>query len=190
MQTPKEVTRIAWLFAGVGLLLMLSSALAFLTFPREDFLQSRADAPPPLWVFRLMSRVFEHLQIVAIVTGVLGAAALVGGINFLRLRRWARTVLEGLSYIALTYIVGFMLIWLIGWISAAASVVVAAAGTFHETFGIWGAIIGTLFVLLAGAGFAAVALIYVPRLLVFPLIRIIKYLRSEALRDVLTRSAQ
>jgi len=192
MQRPKEVTRIAWLFIGIGSLLALTCTVALLTSPYPDASEAEDSTwpLPDLWIVRLADKVFfEHSRIFLLVMTGLGTLAVIGGISFLFLRRWARFVLEALSYLALAYIAGFLLIWLIGCMSAAASVEVAAADAFLERFGIWGAIIGTLFFLLAGAGLAAVVLIYVPKLLLFPLVRIVGYLRSKALRDAVRRAA-
>jgi len=46
---------------------------------------------------------------------VFGALALVAGVEFLKLKPWARTILEVLSWLSLVYVIGFGLLWVAMW---------------------------------------------------------------------------
>ena len=104
---PHSMTIVGWLAIGSGCLMMLSAAMVFLAsrsmLPEGIFPHDPALALPD-WIFR-------HLDSLAVAQTLVGMLAVVAGAAFLRLRAWARPILEIMAWIALAYVLGFAFFW-------------------------------------------------------------------------------
>ena len=107
---PTCVTVIGWVWIILGGLTCLFATMAlFMSIMMGGVGQDDPDKP---FIFDI----FPYLSVVQIGVAVLG---LISGIHFLRLRSWARSVLECLTWLGLVFTVGFMVVWLFGWGSMA-----------------------------------------------------------------------
>ena len=59
----------------------------------------------------------QYFDILILVQAVFAAYLLIAAIKFLKLRAWARTVLEVVCWLGLAYMVGFTGFWISGWIA-------------------------------------------------------------------------
>lgn len=89
----------------------------------------------------------------------LASLGLVSGINLLRLKAWARNVLEVRSWLLLLFVLGFMVFWIFSWVSITSSH--APSG-----FGVMGVLLGVVITGIYGV----------------PLGIMIKYLRGPKVR--------
>lgn len=58
-----------------------------------------------------MPFIFKIFSLLAVVQIGVAALGLISGINFLKLKAWSRSVLEGLTWLLLIFILGFMFFW-------------------------------------------------------------------------------
>lgn len=170
---PTTVTVIGWVFVLSGILALTGAVLGLAAWravpaPRSALLlPPLADAPLPLvWASSLLD-IFEGL---VLAQGVTAAIAIVAGLQFLRLRKWTRSVLEGLAWFSLVFILGVGLTWVGTWISVTARMT-DTAGVPPRLFTVMGAMLGV--------GTAAVWSL--------PIAVIIMLLRGAAVRQALGR---
>ena len=115
IQRPTSVTVIGWLYIGFGILGLLSGVL----FTAMSFLMrstmTGAQMPPPSpdepAFFRLMTSMFDWFWLFGVAQVVVMSLMIWSGAAFLRLRAWARTVVEIIAWLGLTYNVGFGVLW-------------------------------------------------------------------------------
>lgn len=99
---PTCVTVIGWFWIVVGGLTVLSGIMGLVVMPlvlsrmRQTPFPSGVEIP---WVFR-------HLISLSLLQLVVAAVLITAGIQLLRLRPWARTVLEIAAWLSLAYILG------------------------------------------------------------------------------------
>ena len=158
---PTCVTVIGWAWIVVGVLMGLSAMMGLLltiaSGGMPEASQAGARGMPDLW------RLLPLLVICQMGVAVLGV---VSGINFLKLRRWSRCVLEVLSWLLLLFIVGFGVFWLSSWLSA-------STGGAPPVFALVGAAMGVVI-----TGVYAV-----------PLAIMLKYLRGPKVRSAMIGAA-
>ena len=127
MQRPTSVTVIGWVFIGVGILSTLAGGFGLivsLLVPfRPPATELTVDASP---TFRVMEFVLRFYSAIAVVQLCVAVLTIVAGAAFLRLKTWARTALEVLTWLGLMYSVCFGVFWL--W-SLASMLRTAAPGT-------------------------------------------------------------
>ena len=165
---PASVTITGWLTVASGALAVISSAMVFVVlrfmplvqeFPRDP------DLVVPYWLL-------EHLAAIAIVQLALAISAIVAGVGFLRLQSWARAYIEVLAWVFLFGTVGFGVIWLRS--------AVSFSNRLHDTAA---AVPAGFPASLVGAGVIAMLII------LFPLVLVIRELRSPAVREAMGSSA-
>jgi hypothetical protein len=155
---PTCVTVIGWAWIIIGGLMCLSATMAL--FSSVMIGEMAKDEPDMPFIFKI----FPLLAIVQIGAAVLG---LVSGINFLKLKAWARSVLEGLTWLLLVFILGFMVFWVFNWISTTSS---------HgpSGFGMMGAVMGVVITGIYGV----------------PLGIMLKYLRGPKVKNAINGTAE
>ena len=165
MGRPKELTLIAqtWIFFGIA---AIGVGVIFgLPIPgrdeavRENSLSRLVEVPR--CVETAEGFLIRHMDAVAVGELLLGILMLVSGIQFLKLRSWARTSLEVMSWVGSSWSVGVAVFWVCAWIAA------ARAGPRVDE---------RLAILAANGILIHVGIAYV-------LVRMIQSLRSEAIRD-------
>jgi hypothetical protein len=150
---PTCVTVIGWAWIIIGGLMCLSAIMAFISSVMiGEMSQHRPGSP---FIFKI----FPLLAIVQIGVAVLG---LVSGINFLKHKAWARNVLEGLTWLLLSFTLGFMVFWIFNWISI-------TSGDGFSGFGMMGAVMGVVITGIYGV----------------PLGIMLKYLRGPKVRNAI-----
>lgn len=110
---PATVTVIAWLFIGFGALALVGGLFGLVTLLAAPMptgmAEMLANAPRP---FLIVARVVDNFWALALGQVVVGAAMVGGGIGFLRLEPWARTLLEVLTWIGLAYNLALGAFWM------------------------------------------------------------------------------
>ncbi len=155
---PTCVTVIGWAWIIIGCLMCLSATMALFTSAMIGNIAQ--DEPHMPFIFKI----FPLLAIVEIGVGVVG---LVSGINFLKLKAWARSVLEGLTWVLLVFILGFMVFWIFNWVSV-------TSGHAPRGFGIMGAVTGIVMTGIYGV----------------PLGIMLKYLRGPKVKTAINGTAE
>lgn len=123
---PTSVTVISWVWIAMGILMVLSGAMGLFSFSMMQEI-SQAEPFPPARPedlpagFRPMMIIFNNFHILAGVQIILALVAITAGINLLKLRRWARTAIETLTWFSLTYIVVFGCYWVYMWLAMTSS---------------------------------------------------------------------
>lgn len=122
---PKSVTAIAGIWMGLGVLMLLGGVGAFL---------AKLAAPGMIWsgpfgTLGPIDFVFDHFAFLALIQAVVAIFAIYLSVMLLRLRAWARTGLEGLSWIALALVILFGALFSIFWTR------ILGIGPEHEGFG-------------------------------------------------------
>src|SRR5712691_13348262 len=112
MERPTSITVIAWVFIGFGILALLTGlfglAISFVSPTPSPTPQEAAHMPAP---FQLMSSMFNFFWLIAGLQLASGALMIWAGVAFLKLRSWARAVLEVFSWLALAYNLCFGVFW-------------------------------------------------------------------------------
>ena len=169
---PTSVTVIGWIFIAGAILMILSGGMGFAAF---TFMQQMGEEMPPFpeeapFQFSVMEVIFQHFGLIAIVQVALAVFIIIASIQFLRLRRWARTALEVVAWLGLLYLVSFGIFWVVSWIGITSNIpsTEEAPGLF-PMFNIFGAIMGSVITLFWAA----------------PLVVIIIFLRKKTIREAL-----
>ncbi|MEK6690913.1 MAG: hypothetical protein AABY78_06400 [Nitrospirota bacterium] len=123
------------------------------------------NAPEPI---KIMAVIFQNLDLLSFLQIVLAIFMLIAGIQFLRLRAWARTALEVICWIGLIFSVGFGIFWVASWASITPDLPVAE-GTLRQTkiINIIGMLMGIIVIVVW----------------VVPIIVITKVLRGKTIRE-------
>lgn len=169
MERPTSVTVIGWIWIVLGILMFLSAGMGLLAFVAQRAMIADMPSPPEELpgMHGVIWRLFQYFHIFAAVQILLAALIIVAGIHFLKLRAWARTCLEVVSWLGLTYVLGFGAFWLFMWVSMSTQI-----GEIPEPF--------------PGDAFAWVGVmmgIVVITTSAVPLIVVIKFLRGATIRN-------
>ncbi|MFB3880081.1 MAG: hypothetical protein ACE149_02405 [Armatimonadota bacterium] len=110
---PTVVVVLGWIFIGLAALTLLSAGMGLLTWGVMGALPKHApgfpkEAMPQMAVFQNMFRYFGPLIAVQMAGAVF---VIVSAAYFLKLRAWARTALEAMTWIAVIWQVVFGLVW-------------------------------------------------------------------------------
>ena len=170
---PTSVTVIGWIFIAGAILMILSGGMGFAAF---TFMQQMGgEAAPPFpeeapFQFGVMEVIFQYFGLIAMVQVALAVFIIIASIQFLRLRRWARTALEVVAWLGLLYLVSFGIFWVVSWIGITSNIpsTEEAPGLF-PMFNIFGAIMGSVITLFWAA----------------PLVVIIIFLRKKTISEAL-----
>lgn len=98
---PTCVTVIGWVWIVLGAMMCMSSAMGYAIWfgnPQLSSVPANANSPD------LFLKYFPFLFALQICLGILAISA---GIQFLKLKAWARTALEAMTWLLLLYVVGF-----------------------------------------------------------------------------------
>ena len=170
---PTAITVIGWIYIAVAVLMIFSGGMGFVAF---SFMQDIKGERPPTpedtpFPFGVMDVVFQHFDLLALAQVALAAFIIIASIQFLRLRRWARTALEVIAWLGLVYIVGFGIFWVTSWISITSGIpATEGASGPPPLFNVFGAVMGSMVML-----FWAI-----------PLVVIIAFLRGKTIREAVS----
>jgi hypothetical protein len=152
--------------------MILSGGMGFAAF---SFMQQLGEEMPPTpegapFQFGVMEVIFQYFGLIAMMQVALAIFIIIASIQFLRLRRWARTALEVIAWLGLVYIVGFGIFWVVSWIGITSNIpVTEGVSGPSPMFNIVGAVMGSV-----------VALVWA-----VPLVVIIVFLRGKTIRGAL-----
>lgn len=157
---PAAVSAVGWIYIAVSGLMILSALMSLVMF--AVMRKVTGGEFPPMGQgmpegFKFATFMFKHYGLIAFVQLLVAGFGLYSGIEFLRLRAWARTALEVLTWLGLAYIVGFGIFWIVSWMGATSAFPPAEAGGPTAAFGIFGAVMG----LVVSLVFAAPAIIII-----------------------------
>jgi hypothetical protein len=171
---PTAVTVIGWIFIAGAILMIFSSGMGFMAFSFMHHMGG--EATPPItekapFQLGVMEVIFQHFGLIALVQVAFAAFILIASIQFLRLRRWARTALEVIAWLGLVYVVGNG-IFLVSFVITVTSSVPFAEGAseLSPILGIFAAVMGSVVTL-----FWAI-----------PLVVIIIFLRGKTIRGAVS----
>ncbi len=100
---PTAVSVIGWFWIIVGFFTALASVASLLQDPpSESLIQEMAKDSP------VMARALRHYFVGALLQFVVGQVFIFSGIGFLRLRAWARTALEVVSWLVVVFFAAIM----------------------------------------------------------------------------------
>lgn len=164
---PTGITVTAWVWIGGGVLMLLSAAMAGLSYSMSVHMgPPDAKGFPP--EFALMNLLFRNFAVLIVLQCVVALVAIWAGVDLLRLKAWARSAVEVLSWLGLVWTVGFGAYWVYMWLSMTGQ---APAGA--DMFQMMGAAMGVVVTF----AFAV------------PLVIMIRYLRGHEARQAVLRSA-
>jgi len=158
---PTGITVIGWLWTATGLLMLVSAVMAGFAYTFVGQMAPQELPPDMPAGFGMMMAMLDHFAIFVALQVIVAGVAIFAGVALLRLKAWARTCIEVLSWLGLAYCVGFGILWLSTWTSMTGD----APSEMHG-FAMMGAVMGVL----VTAAFAA------------PLGFMIRYLRSPEAR--------
>ena len=171
---PTGITVTAWLWIAAGLLMLFSGAMGAIVYSTMGQTERPVVLNPDLAPeFAFMNFVFQYFGYLLALQAAAAVIAIWAGIGLLRLKSWARTVIEALSWLALAYIVGFGGYWLYLWNGTGIHV---PSGTAPTGAGLFDAM-GTVMSVIVTAIFAV------------PLLIMIGYLRGREVRESISRAA-
>ncbi len=155
---PTCVTVIGWVWIVLGGLMAFSSVMGLMSYLMiEQFAQMQGH-PEDF----METGIFRYFPFLAVVQFIVAVTGLISGINFLKLKAWARNVLEALTWLLLVFTVGSGVFWEYQWMS----IPVEAPDNFQW----FGAVMG-----------AVIVLIYT-----VPLIIMLVYLRGKRVRSAIS----
>lgn len=144
IKRPTGITITAWLWIATGGLMIFSGVMAGFAYAVAGLMgqppTEPADIPSELM---LMNIIFRYFGVFVVVQLIVAALALWSGIGLLKLKAWARTAIEALSWLALVYCLAFGVFWVYTWVSVAGQVPPSAGAPVDlDAFQFMGAIMG------------------------------------------------
>lgn len=173
VKRPAGVAAVAWIWILSGALILLSGILGIGALEDLGDLArpgQRARLAPLLAAMGGLSPFLEFLTLVQM--GV-AAVAVVAGIYYLRLRAWARSLLEFLTWMSLALILSLGFFWMPMWMGMSDELLPPGTGLDPRTLKNVGVIAGAVLMVISAV----------------PLIFMIKSLRSKAVREAVNAHA-
>jgi hypothetical protein len=153
---PTSITVISWVWIGIGILMVFGGFMGFISYAVMQVMSEGQPFPPDLppefqAEFKPMMLLFRNFHILAGAQFIIAIIAILSGIYFLKLRSWARTTLEGLTWLSLLYIIAFGIYWVYIWISITGNIPQDEMGRGMEYFKYFGAVMGAVINLMFAA---------------------------------------
>lgn len=118
-QRPTSIPVIAWTWIIGGVLMLLLGILTLAAIPRMAELMSQAGGQHHMSAsLGMQMAVSNDILWLTLIQSVLSIAAIFAGVYFLKLRAWARGVLELLSWFTLVSVVAMGFVWFPLWMAA------------------------------------------------------------------------
>ena len=161
---PKSVTAIGVIWMGLGVVMLLGGVGAFL---------AKLAAPGMIWsgppgTLGPIDFVFDHFAFLALIQAVVAIFAIYLSVMLLGLRGWARAGLEGLSWVALVFVILFGVLFTIFWTR------ILGMGPEHGGFGNTGTMIEWLEIAM---------FVFIITMNSLPFIILVKWLRAREVKD-------
>ena len=146
VKRPTGITITAWLWIVMGGLMIFSAVMGGVTYA----MMGNMSLPPssstemPAGFAVMMNFIFQYFGVLLLLQGIVAVVAIWAGVSLLRLKQWARTAIEVLSWIAFLYTVGFGIFWVYMWISMTGQVMAGSAPGNVDSFQVIGAVMGVI----------------------------------------------
>lgn len=175
VKRPTGITITAWLWIVMGSLMIFSAVMGGFAYTMMGNMSlppsSSSEMPAG---FAVMNSIFQYFGVLLLLQGTVAVVAVWAGVSLLRLRQWARTAIEVLSWIAFLYTVGFGFFWVYMWVSMTGQVPAGSAPVNVDSFQVMGAVMGVI----------------VTAVFAVPLWIMIRYLRGAEARSAITNAHQ
>ena len=116
-ERPKPVTAIGWIWLVLGGVFFLRCLLDLIAWklvqPATPTIVAFALERSPQTAF--LRPLLEHFTAIRVIEAVASLCVAVAAYQMLRLRPWARIVVEGACWVVLTYVVCFAVFWVAVW---------------------------------------------------------------------------
>ncbi len=170
---PTSITVIGWTFIVSAILMILSGGMGLMMFSLMN--QMKADVPPITEElpdqFRAPAIIFEYYVLISLFEIAGAIFVLIAGIQFLKLRKWARNALEIISWLSLVFTVVFGIYWVISWVSLSSKIPIQeGVSGVPPMLGVFGAVMGGVVTLIWAA----------------PLVVIIYFLRGKTIKEAVS----
>ena len=166
-QRPGSIPIIAWTWIIGGMLMLLLGIFTLVAVPRMSELMSQVGGQRHMSASMGMRlAVSNYIVGLTVIQSALSIAAILAGVYFLKLRAWARGMLELLSWLTLISVIGMGFIWLPLWMAASEDLLPNVTAVDMHKVKMIGAAVGGVVVIVAA----------------IPLIVMIKSLRGKAVR--------
>lgn len=145
VKRPTGITITAWLWIVTGGLMIFSAVMAGFAYTMMGDM-----GPPPSTSsempaeFAVMSSIFRYFGVLLLLQGIVAVVAIWAGVSLLRMKQWARTAIEVLSWIAFLYTVGFGIFWVYMWVSMTGQVPAGSVPVNTDSFQVMGAVMGVI----------------------------------------------
>ena len=170
---PTGVSVISWVWIVLGGFMGFSAIMALLASSFMPQVPSSAEFDSQMPAsFGLMMSVFRYFDLIALLQLAVAVLAVVAGTQLLKLRSWARTTLEALSWLSLLYVISFGVFWSLMWLTMTGQLPPGDAPFDPRLFQVFGLVMGAFITLV----FAV------------PLVIMIRYLRGTVVRDAVQRA--
>lgn len=170
---PASVSRVSWIWIVSGALIIISGVMSTGAFSGLPAFMSDEDLPRQVpSVAAVMGGLSHYLVWVTVLQMAMAVPAIVAGVYYLKLRAWARGILELLTWLSLAVLIGFAFFWPPLWVTLSEHLLPKDGSIDLERVKVAGAVAG-----------AAVMLV-----MAVPLAVMIRSLRSKAVRDAIRRA--
>lgn len=103
---PAGIAAIAWLWIAGGILLLISALLTWAVLSLFGSAQLVAVAPGRVPAdLELINTLLSNMGVLVWTQVAIGALSIYAGVQFLKLRAWARTAVEVLTWVSLVYVI-------------------------------------------------------------------------------------
>ena len=170
---PTSITVIGWSFILSAALMIFSGVmgLAIANFMKQTTGEIPGMSQELPATLRIMDSFFQNFQFIALLQIAVSIFVLIAGIQFLKLRKWARNGLEVISWVGLILTVAFGIIWVISWVSMSSKIPIQESASVQPPmFGVFGAVMGGVVTLFWAA----------------PIIVIIYFLRGKVIKGAVS----
>lgn len=116
-EIPESVSVIAWIWIGLGVLMLFGGFMNLLVFSMTRSLFDGgllAANGVPVEIVSIIS-LFKYVIYIAMVQLPVSVIAITAGFHLLKLRKWARTAIELISWLVVVYLAGFSVYWIDFW---------------------------------------------------------------------------
>jgi hypothetical protein len=173
VKRPTGITITAWLWIAMGGLMILGAVMGGFAYT----MMGKMGPPPQPSTempsgFAVMYSISQYFGVLLLLQSIVAVVAIGAGVSFLRLKQWARTTLEVLSWLAFLYTVGFGIFWVYMWISMTGQTPTRGAPADPVSFQLMGAVMGVI----------------VTAVFAVPLWIMIRYLRGAEVRTAIANS--
>jgi hypothetical protein len=151
---PVAVTALGWFFIAVGALMVLSATLGLFASAVVMGVGPQREIPPfpkdAGWAGGVFTLGFRYFGVLAAAQIAAAVFTIVTAASFLKLKAWARTTLELLTWMGLAYVIGLAALWVTMSISMGAEMAheIAQGAPLPPglagAFGVFGAVMGVV----------------------------------------------